>query len=140
MEINHVSGNVQPLTKVSGRSLPQIQSGGVADASPPESASVNSPQLNIDIRDALSSLQTRLGNSAENDSQDQISQNIQRRLSFKIDDELGKTVVRVFDKETEELIRQFPPEELLTLSKRLKELNEKLGGSSNLGLLIKSEV
>lgn len=139
MDINQVSGNFQPLTLVSGRSLPQPQSSGAAESSSPELA-INSAQLNVDIRDALSSLQSRSGNSAQNGEQNQVTQNIQRRLSFQIDDELGKTVVKVFDRETEELIRQFPPEELLTLSRRLKELNDQVHGSSDLGLLIKSEV
>lgn len=54
----------------------------------------------------------------------QFNQNIDRSLQFKVDDELGVTIVRVVDKETDELIRQFPPEELINLSRRLKELNE----------------
>ena len=68
----------------------------------------------------------------------QFNQSIDRSLQFKVDDELGVTIVRVIDKETDELIRQFPPEELLNLSRRLKELNEE--NVSNSGILLQEKV
>jgi len=140
MTINHLSGNFQPLTQVSGGTLPQIKSSSEATYSSPEFKPTISPTAEVDIRELLSSLQTNVDKLAENEGQNQISQNIQRRLSFQVDDDSGKTVVKVFDRETEELIRQFPPEELLALSKRLRELNDQAAGSTNLGILIKSEV
>jgi flagellar protein FlaG len=59
-------------------------------------------------------------------------------LRFKVDEDLGVTIIRVVDKRTNELIRQFPPEELLNLSKRLKELNE--GDSDTSGVLFMKKV
>lgn len=44
------------------------------------------------------------------------------RLSFKVDDKTGDLVVRVLDKETGEVIRQIPPEEMLKLREKLEEL------------------
>ena len=64
---------------------------------------------------------------------EQFNQNIDRTLQFKIDEELGVTIVRVVDKETDELIRQFPPEELINLSRRLKELNEQQSDGTSAG-------
>jgi flagellar protein FlaG len=43
-------------------------------------------------------------------------QNIQRTLSFSVDKETGRTVVKVYDSETNELIRQIPPEETVKLA------------------------
>ena len=42
------------------------------------------------------------------------------RITFVVDAETGKSVVEVRDKETGELIRQVPPEELLRLISNLK--------------------
>jgi flagellar protein FlaG len=38
-------------------------------------------------------------------------------LNFSIDKELNKVVVKVIDKETKEVVRQIPPEELLKMAK-----------------------
>ena len=46
-----------------------------------------------------------------------------QRISFLVDEDTGKTVVRVIDAETEEVIRQIPPEEFLKRVKILSEIN-----------------
>ena len=48
-------------------------------------------------------------------------QQTQRKLEFKVDDDSGQTVVKVFDKGSEELIRQIPNEEALQLAKQLSQ-------------------
>ena len=48
-------------------------------------------------------------------------QNIRRTLSFTIEESTGNTVIRVYDSETEELIRQIPPEETLKLAEAIEE-------------------
>jgi len=49
-------------------------------------------------------------------------QSIQRKLEFKIDDNSGRTVVTVRDSKSEEVIRQFPSEQILELSARVREM------------------
>ncbi len=44
-----------------------------------------------------------------------------RNLDFQIDEEAGVTVIRVFDSKTQELIRQIPNEEMLTLAQKLNK-------------------
>ncbi len=44
------------------------------------------------------------------------------RLSFEVHDKTGDLVVRVLDKDTGEVIRQIPPEEMLKLREKLEEL------------------
>lgn len=51
-------------------------------------------------------------------------------LLFSIDDETGRTVVKVVDSTTDEVIRQIPSKELLAISKALDKLQ---------GVLIKQE-
>ncbi len=50
-------------------------------------------------------------------------QNIQRKLHFSIDEESGKTVIKVIDSSTDELIRQIPSEKLLAVSQALEEFS-----------------
>lgn len=52
-------------------------------------------------------------------------------LEFSIDDESGTVVVKVTDKETKEVIKQFPSEEALELAKALDKLK---------GLLVQQKV
>lgn len=44
------------------------------------------------------------------------TQSISRKLSFSIEESTGRTVIKVYDAETDELIRQIPPEETLRLA------------------------
>jgi flagellar protein FlaG len=43
-------------------------------------------------------------------------------LHFSVHQATGRTVIRVVDKETEDLIREIPPEEFLNLAVRLDEM------------------
>lgn len=40
-------------------------------------------------------------------------------LQFSLDDDTGKTIVKVIDKATDEIIRQFPSEEMLNIAKAI---------------------
>ncbi len=53
-------------------------------------------------------------------------QNIQRDLSFSVDDSTGDVVVRVVDGETGKIVRQIPSEEILRLTERLDEMRSLL--------------
>jgi flagellar protein FlaG len=44
------------------------------------------------------------------------------KLSFSVDKATKKTVIKVFDSQTGELIRQIPPEDMLEASQRITEL------------------
>ncbi len=53
-------------------------------------------------------------------------QNLQRDLSFSVDDSSGEVVVRVVDGESGRVVRQIPSEELLRLAERLDEMHSLL--------------
>lgn len=48
-------------------------------------------------------------------------QSVQRDLQFEVDNELGKTIVKVVDQETQEIIRQIPDEVALKLAEKLQQ-------------------
>ncbi len=48
-------------------------------------------------------------------------QTVNRSLEFSIDEDSGQTVVRVFNRDTEELIRQLPAEHTLKLAASLEK-------------------
>ena len=65
-------------------------------------------------------------------------QNIQRGIQFSVDDDTGHSVITVTDRETGDVIRTFPSEEMLAISAQLNEslaMQEEAG----LGLLVKAK-
>ena len=63
-------------------------------------------------------------------------QNLERDLSFTIDEISGKTVITVTDPESDEVIRQIPSEDLLAIAQHFSELQE----SEGKGVLIEEQV
>ena len=62
-------------------------------------------------------------------------QNEKRSIQFKLDDDSGRTVIKVVDQKTGEEIKQIPSEEMLEISRRLSDQLDKEDLS---GMLIKS--
>ncbi|MFO8156047.1 MAG: flagellar protein FlaG [Thiohalospira sp.] len=56
------------------------------------------------------------------DDMDEVAQSFRRNLSFSVDEELGRTVVRVLDAETDELVREIPPEYMLELARNMERI------------------
>ncbi len=54
----------------------------------------------------------------------QALQNIRRELRFSVDDDTGRTVVKVINAETDEVVRQIPSEQLLDA---VRHLNQQAG-------------
>ena len=46
-------------------------------------------------------------------------QNLQRKLSFSVSEDTGQTIIKVYDTETDELIRQIPSEETIKLAESI---------------------
>lgn len=83
-------------------------------APPPTPAPAVSPEV---VDQALESLRKAVEPVAQN-------------LQFLIDDDTGRTVVKVVDSNTQELIRQIPAEEVLAITRALDRLQ---------GLLLKQK-
>ena len=63
-------------------------------------------------------------------------QNISRELQFSLDDDSGRTVLKVLDSESQELVRQIPSEEMLVLARKIRQLTPEVAK----GLLLQGEV
>ena len=63
----------------------------------------------------------------------EVVQNIQRDLSFNMDEGSGKYVIRVVDTESGELIRQIPTEEVLAIASQLREFQEDAVSQNEIG-------
>ena len=48
-------------------------------------------------------------------------QQVNRTLQFSVDETSGRTIIKVMDAETREVIRQIPPEEVVALARHLDE-------------------
>ncbi len=48
--------------------------------------------------------------------------NIAQNLRFSVDEDTGKTVVKVMDAQTQEVIRQFPSEEAISIARTLDKI------------------
>ena len=46
---------------------------------------------------------------------------LHRELQFSVDEDSGSTVIKVVDRQTDEVVRQIPSEDLMHLRKRLQE-------------------
>lgn len=55
------------------------------------------------------------------DNVNEYVQNISRQLNFSVEKDTGRTVIRVVDSSTDELVRQIPTEEFLELAKALEK-------------------
>ena len=62
------------------------------------------------------------------------AQSVKRDLQFSMDEASGRTVITVKDSETEEIIRQIPPESALALASYLRSE----GGLESFGLIEKA--
>ncbi|MFN3984569.1 MAG: flagellar protein FlaG [Rhodocyclaceae bacterium] len=90
-----------------------------ADAAPRSTervAPVEQPELE-DLRRAMDEVQTAIGAFT-------------RDLQFSIDEDTGRTIVKIVDRETDEVIKQIPSEEMVRISKALDRLQ---------GLLVRQE-
>lgn len=98
----------------------------------------NPGQGAVDKNDSPATMQAELTPKAE-DLQSAVLrlneavQSMQRNLEFTVDESTGRTVVKVIDKETSEVIRQIPSEEAMRLAQYMHERREEYG--SGLGLM-----
>ncbi len=52
----------------------------------------------------------------------QFTQTLAQNLKFSIDEDTGKTVVKILDTQTQEVIRQIPSEEAITIARTLGKI------------------
>jgi flagellar protein FlaG len=79
--------------------------------------------LEEQLRETIDALNEKLGR-------------LDREVLFKIDKRINRNYISVIEKESKEIIREFPPEEIRNFIARFDELNEKLNVSADVKSLI----
>ena len=76
----------------------------------PESNPVNKQNtIELDVKEAVNQIQ-------------HFTETLAPNLQFSIDEETGKTVVKIMDAQTQEVIRQFPSEEAISIARALGKI------------------
>jgi len=105
------------------KAVPQVAQAG-------SSSSAGRPAADMQARpdpSLVGQAQTAKDGESENSLADVVSdlnelvRDLHRELQFSVDKDSGDTVIKVIDKETEEVVRQIPSEELMHLRKRLEQ-------------------
>jgi len=115
MTIN-TAGNPVPLSVAPKGSLPELAKEtavAVPEKAPQQEPS--SEQLQQVVKEMKQLVDSKMPNS----------------LSFSLDDSTGKTIVRITDTKTGEMIRQIPSEEMMELARSLDKMQ---------GMLLRQEV
>ena len=109
MSSSQAEGRNAPDLVASSVSARQVQSSPAAsDVSKAEKLQARSEAQREELNEAVSQL---------ND----FVQNVQRDLQFEVDNDMGRTIVRVVDQQTQEVIRQMPDEVALRLAEKLQQ-------------------
>lgn len=134
-----ISTRVNTQASVAARQSTSQNTQSSSNAAPsPPAANVNTQQVAQAISESadrsaaeLQDFQEKLEEAVSNINE--YTQNIQRSLQFSISDADGRTIIKVIDSETDQVVRQIPPDEVLSIS-------ENLGSAGNGGLFFQTKV
>lgn len=138
MKLDRQDGNYASLSKTTARAAAQE----TVEVSVASKAEANEARQDLSLREQ--ELPPAAAEGSEEKLQQAVSdinsyvQNLQRDLQFKVDTDLGQTVVYVVDSETQEVIRQLPREDVLERARLLQEQAD--GNSGPDGLLLKTKI
>lgn len=107
MAIQQISSLVTAASQatVATRSAPAKESNSAAEASPVTVPRPDPEQLQQAVEQVRKAVEP-----------------VARNLRFSVDDDTGKTIVRVVDSVTKEVIRQIPSEELLAIARAIDRM------------------
>lgn len=113
--------SINQLNGTGALPLPSTTTPAVQKASVPDTDNTQSP---------ASTIRSKVSNKPE--SEEQIKQAVQKiqgavdnlahNLRFSIDEDTGKTIIKVVDAHTDEIIRQFPTEEAIEIARTLDKV------------------
>jgi flagellar protein FlaG len=139
--------------------LPMNKGEGAQPSPPPSSSEVKIPtksggtgqvkkdaavELAPEIKDAVESqnLDEEEGKTVEKELRETIERlndklsRLDREVLLKVDQRIGKNYVSVVDKQSQEVIREFPPKEIRSFIARFMEFNENLAANTDIRSLI----
>lgn len=133
--------NVSNATMLSYASKVAEQEPGKTAAAKAEAKDTVAPAAMVKPQQDVAAVKTEQSTQAVEQALDVINRAMvieQRSLSFSVDEVSGRSIIKVVDQQTDQLIRQIPTEEVLRVAQDIKKLQEKMGQS--LGLLIDRKV
>lgn len=135
---NPINASSTPLPQSSGATTAPAQQTQAAPVErQPIAASGNNPPA-PDIAESRERAAQELSQATQDISQ--YIQSVSRSLQISVDGDLGTTVIRVLDTETEELVRQIPAEEAIAIARYLADQQSKVDSDVTLpGILIDRE-
>jgi flagellar protein FlaG len=140
--------------------LPINKGEGAQPSPPPSSSEVKAPtktggtgqvkkdaavELAPEIKDAVEesqNLDEEEGKTVEKELRETIERlndklsRLDREVLLKVDQRIGKNYVSVVDKQSQEVIREFPPKEIRSFIARFMEFNENLAANTDIRSLI----
>lgn len=119
-DVVHSSNQSKPVVAPPKTEAPTVQL--VGSGRQTDSASGNQTLPAIVNEDPSAVAETAKLSEAVSRMSDHV-QNIRRGLEFTIDEELDRTVITVYDVESEEVIRQIPSEEFLEMMRHFNEVD-----------------
>lgn len=114
MAINHIHDAIGNLPRPI-LTLPASQNLQATNSKVSSAESINASKIaqntvfDVPIEQAVEKIQETVNNMAQN-------------LRFSIDEDTGKTVVKVMDAQTQEVIRQIPSQEAISIARTLDKL------------------
>ena len=121
--ISEIPRNAGPVTQPSVQApQPSAAPGNLAAVSRPGDGSAAVTQPPQDTSEGAGVQRAQAEDLAQ--GLQRLVQSVHRQLSFKVDDGTGTTVIQVIDSETDEVVRQIPSEAILTLQRRLAEIQD----------------
>jgi flagellar protein FlaG len=142
-QVRQTSAIGQELTKPAPASTVvelggQVQPKGIEQSADNQESVVNGQGLQaaneqLNKEDQLSQSLQKLA-----DSSNQLAQIQDRKLEFTTSQESGRTIVKVIDKESDDVIRQIPSEEFIRVAEKISDLSDQVSAAQ--GLLFESKV
>ncbi|SER24673.1 flagellar protein FlaG [Nitrosomonas sp. Nm51] len=113
MAINHINEAIGSLSQPLLTTLPPSQN--VQATNNRMTSATQAPKIEQDIK-----LEIPIEQAAEKIKE--TVNNLAQNLQFSIDDDTGKTVIKVMDAQTQEIIRQIPSQEAISIARTLDKV------------------
>jgi flagellar protein FlaG len=142
--INEISQNVAGVTPAQSRESSESASQAAQSAVKALEESTIVKQAKPETAKLVQDLaaEKKVLESVVDDLNQFAQQSANRQLEFSVDQDSGKTIIKVIDADTGDTIRDIPSEEVRNMQKHLKEMSDSMfesDTSSGLSLLFKGE-
>ncbi len=108
-QLNTTGHSVSPQTAASSSVIKKSPAADLRIASVEFKATGETPESAEQVKQAVQKIQGSVDNLAQN-------------LRFSVDEDTGKTIIKVVDAHTDELIRQIPTEEAVEIARTLDKV------------------